>query len=319
MVTKYSKFEYTQISSRIGFCPTLPLIWVEMIPEQPFPSHLKPGISIALVALLFLSFASAIVWSFHDRFPTIQILFLQNFISLCVVAPYSLRHGLTGLKTSIFPLHLLRDFFGVGSYFLSFLAIRYMNLVDATLLNNTAPFWVPIIGWILRKESIPKHVWWSIIIGFIGMGVILHPTKQIFALGFFYGLFAGICSAIAVIALRMINLKREPMIRSLFYYFSLGSLISFPFALAVWTEPTFFEIIKIIGIGVFTAIGQMFLTVAYRYAAAAYLSPIGYISIVYSGLIAYFAFGQNFGWRSLIGTILIICGGTLTYFFEKKK
>lgn len=289
-----------------------------MVGYEPPPTRLKLGIAITLVAYLFLSIASAFVFKFRDRFPTIQIIFIQNIVSLLVVLPLALRKGFSYLKTSILPIHLLRDLLGVTSYFLFFLAIRYLDLVDATLLNYSAPFFVPFVWRIWRNERIVKSVWWSIGLGFIGVAIILNPTKQIFALGFFYGLFAGITSSVAVVALRILNLKGEPVSRTLFYYFLLGSVCSLPFALSVWEQPIEMEWLGAILIGVGTAVGQILLTIAYRYGTASFLSPIGYVSIVYNGTIAWIFFEQSIGWQTLVGTILIIVGGTTAYLLRQK-
>jgi drug/metabolite transporter (DMT)-like permease len=288
--------------------------------HEPIPSRLKLGIGISLTAFLFFSIASALVWNFRGRFPTIQIIFIQNIVSLICILPIALRHGIKRLKTNEMPTHLLRDLFGVGSYFLYFLAIRYLNLVDATALNYTAPFFVPLIWRIWRNEKIRAHVWWSIVVGWIGIAVILNPSREIFQLGFVYGLFAGIASAVAFVALRILNLKQEPMSRTLFYYFSLGTLISFPFAAAVWVPPTPIEWWFAIAIGVATAVGQMLLTVAYRHGTASYLSPLAYSTVIYNALITYCFFDQQLGWHTLVGVILIIVGGTMTFIvlFRKK-
>ena len=289
-----------------------------MIPVTPQHSQLKRGIALTLLAVFILSLASVLVRGIQ-KVPIIQIIFIQNLVSFFCVVPLVVKQGLESVKTESLLLHLARDLFGVASYFFFFLAIRYLGLVDATLLNYTAPFWIPFIWRIWYNEEIPKNIWWSIIIGFIGMAIILKPTKAIFALGFFCGLSAGICSAIAFVALRMLNLKHEPMRRALFYYFSLGAILSFPFLFSVWQKPSFVEWIMMIGIGIFTAAGQMLLTVAYRYGTAAHLSPIGYVSIVYNGVFAYLIFGQSFGWQAILGTVLIFSGGMLTYLFETKK
>jgi drug/metabolite transporter (DMT)-like permease len=286
--------------------------------HEPRPARLSLGIGIALLAFLFIAIASCFVFMFRGKFPTIQIIFIQNFVSFFCILPWGLRKGWEPLKTKEMPTHLVRDFFGVASYYLFFLAIRFLNLVDATTLNYTAPFFVPFVWWIWRKQKVEKHVWWSIIIGFIGVAVILNPTKNIFQLGFVFGLFAGITSAIALTAVRVLNLKMESMSRTLFYYFSFGSLVSFPFAWAVWIPPTGKEWIFASGIGIATAVGQIFLTIAYRYGTASYLSPLGYSVVIYNGLISYFLFANTLGWHSLIGTVLIIIGGTLSFLWKTK-
>jgi drug/metabolite transporter (DMT)-like permease len=287
-------------------------------PHEQAPPHLVRGIVISLCAYLFFISASTLVWNFETDFPTIQIIFIQNCISLLCILPLALRKGIDRLGTKVLSDHLMRDLFGVGSYYLYFLAIRYLNLVDATTLNYVAPFFVPLIWWVWMKQKVGAHVWWSIIVGFIGVAIILNPSRQIFQLGFVYGLFAGIASAIALCAVRILNIKKEPMSRTLFYYFSFGSLLTFPFAWATWVPPSSSEWWMMIGVGVATALGQILLTISYRYGTAAYLSPLGYSTVIYAGLISWIVFGQIPTLRSLLGTILIIIGGTVTYILKTK-
>src|SRR5580693_2406047 len=108
------------------------------MPTEQTPPRLSFGICITLVANLFFAAVSALVWHFRDRFPTIQIVFIQNVVSLLCTLPLALRKGPKRLKTEILPLHLLRDTMGVSSYFLYFLAIRALNLVDASTLYYMA-------------------------------------------------------------------------------------------------------------------------------------------------------------------------------------
>lgn len=286
--------------------------------KEEIPTRLGLGITISLIAYLFFITASSLVWSFNGAFSTIQILFIQNVISLLCILPLTIKKGFSGLNTKVLPLHLIRDLSGILSYYLYFVAIRYLNLVDATILNYTAPFFVPVFWWIWMKESVGRNVWWSIIVGFIGVAVILNPTKQMFQLGFLFGLLAGITAGVGFCAVRILNLRLEPTSRTLFYYFSLGSLLSFPFAMIYWIPPTPVQWLKSIAIGIATAIGQIFLNISYRYGTASYLSPLGYSTVVYAGLISYFLFDKPFGWRTIVGTILIILGGTATYILKKK-
>lgn len=286
--------------------------------QEQRPPRLALGIVISLIAYIFFVAASSIVWSFKKIFPTIQILFFQNFISLICILPIALRKGGERLKTEYISIHLLRDVSGVLSYYLYFVAIRFLNLSDATTLNYSAPFFVPIVWWIWMREKIELHVWWSIIVGFIGVAVILNPNRQIFQEGFVFGLFAGILSAVAFSALRVLNLKKEPMSRTLFYYFLFGTLFSAPFAWIYWVQPSGLQWAKIAGVGLSTVTAQMLLTIAYRYGTASFLSPLGYSTVVYAGISSWLFFNIPPGIRSLVGTVLIIMGGTLTYLLKKK-
>jgi len=286
--------------------------------HEQTPPRLALGISISLFAYIFFVTASSLVWSFQGQFPTIQIIFIQTSVSFFCILPIALRKGYRRLKTSALSIHLLRDITGVLSYYLYFIAIRYLNLTDATTLNYSAPFFVPIIWWIWMREKIDLHVWWSIIVGFIGVAVILNPTKQIFQEGFAFGVCAGLASAIAFAALRVLNLKKEPMSRTLFYYFLFGALFSAPLAWVYWVHPSGLQWLKMLGIGLATVVAQMLLTIAYRYGTASYLSPLGYSTVIYAALCSWLVFKLSPSFRSIIGTILIIIGGTLTYILKKK-
>ncbi|MBU6447196.1 MAG: DMT family transporter, partial [Verrucomicrobia bacterium] len=196
--------------------------------------------------------------------------------------------------------------------------IRYLNLTDATTLNYTAPVFVPIIWWIWTQEKIDRHVWWSILIGFVGVAVILNPSRHIFQEGFLFGLLAGVLSAVAFASLRILNLNREPMSRTLFYYFLFGTLFSAPFAILYWVTPTGVQWFKIIGVGLATVMAQMLLTVAYRYGTASFLSPLGYSTVIYAGLISWLLFHVPPSLRTILGTALIVVGGTLTFLLQKR-
>ena len=122
---------------------------------------------------------------------------------------------------------------------------------------------------------------------------------------------------IALCAVRVLSLQREPTRRTLFYYFSIRSILGFPFAFIYWVPPTDVQWMKMIGIGVATACGQIFLTISYRYGTAS-LSPLGYSTVIYAGIISYFLFDKPLGLRTLIGSVLIILGGSATYILKKK-
>jgi drug/metabolite transporter (DMT)-like permease len=280
--------------------------------------NLSLGISISLLAYIFFVTASSIVCNLKGKLPTIQIIFILNLVSLISIFPLSIRKGIERLKTKHLNYHLMRDVFGVLSYFLYYIAISYLNLSDATTLNYTAPFFVPIVWWLLTKESVEKNVWWSITIGFLGVAIILNPSKQIFQEGFLYGLLAGIASSFAFVALRMLNLKKEPMSITLFYYFLIGTISTLPFAIIYWQTPTFSQLIQTILIGIATVTAQMLLTIAYRYGTASYLSPLGYSTVIYAAISSWVLFDSPPTTKSFLGMLLIILGGTMTYIMKKK-
>ena len=281
--------------------------------------NLSFGIFLTIGAYLCFAIAASIVRILDVRIPTTQILFMQSIISVIFIAPIFIKKRLFRVKKELIKLHLIRSLSGVGNFFCYFLAIKQLNLVDATVLTYTAPFYTPIIWMFLSKEKkIEKGIWWTIILGFIGITLILKPTQTLLKAGSMIGITAGILGSIALVSIRLLNQKMESLIRTLFYYFFISTLLTAPFAILNWFHPTNNEWMLLISIGVLTAFAQLLLTTAYMHGTASFLSPISYSMIIFTGLISSMFFKQIPGYLSLIGTVLIIIGGSISYIIKVK-
>ena len=279
---------------------------------------LSYGIILTLIAYLAFAAASAFVRPLGKDFPTIEIIFFQSLISFLCFIPIVFSHNISLLKpVAIFP-HLLRDLGGLSSYFTYFLAIKYLGLVDATVLSYTAPFYIPFIWNLWTKEKIPKEIWWAIGLGFIGILLILKPGTSIFSPLSFIGIMSGIFSAFALVALSMLNRKKELSRNTIFYNFFVSTSLSLPFCILSWKTPSLTQLVLLLGIGFFTLIGQILLTEAYKYGAASFLSPISYSIIIYTSMISWIFFSALPGPSSFIGMLCVIAGGTLTYVLTAK-
>ncbi|MBN2479537.1 MAG: DMT family transporter [Parachlamydiales bacterium] len=287
-----------------------------LAPKEP---KLLFGILVTILAYLCFAISAAIVRSFPKHFPTAQIIFIQNLISLIFILPsFYKKRKIYKLRKELIPLHLVRSVAGVASFFCYFLAIKKMNLVDATVLTYTAPFYTPIIWTLWTKEKMEKSVWWTIILGFIGIALIMKPSHHILKAGSILGIFAGIISAVALIAVRRLNQKLESLTRTLFYYFLIGTIGCLPIALINWQNPTLIQFSMLLSMGSLLALGQLFLTTAYKHGTASFLSPISYSMIIFTGLISWMIFKQIPGWVSFFGACLIIIGGTISYIIKVK-
>lgn len=185
--------------------------------------------------------------------------------------------------------------------------------IQVQILKNDQLHALILIVWKLwTKDRIERDVWWMVVIGFIGILTILKP-KNLFQLSSLIGILSAIFSAFAVVALKNLNRKGESLSRTLLYFFIVGSLFSFLLALHSWKSPTFHELFLLISLGLLSIFAQIFLTTAYRYGTASFLSPLSYSIIIFTALFSWFFFHQIPSWNMLIGTILIIGGGTLSY------
>lgn len=247
----------------------------------------------------------------QEQASSFMILFFLHAVSLIVITPFFLRHGLANFKTTHPGYHLLRAIAGIVTYLFFFESIDLVPLTDAVLMHFTAPLFVPLLLHFWGKIKIPKTLWLAIVIGFIGIAIELHPNRQVFTPGILFALGSGVCLAVVYLAVRELS-RTEPPMRILFYYFSIASLIALPFAVATWRSIDWEIWLALIGIGLLMAVGNLFLIYALRRGPAVILSPITYFAIIFSGLIDWLFWGTVPGWIWGVGALFVVAGSAWT-------
>jgi drug/metabolite transporter (DMT)-like permease len=286
-------------------------------PQPATPAHAGNatlGGFLIVVAFLAIAIMSALGKA-AERVPTGTIVFFQNFISLVLFLPWLLRRGAADAKTSRTGLHLLRALAGLLSQVLMFVAVKKMPLMDAVLLANSAPLFIPLITWAWLGEKIGGVVQVSLMVGFVGVVLILKPTAALVSNPIaLVATSAAVFSAFALVTVNRLS-TTEPTERILFYYFLISSLATLPFAIAEWRTPTGLEWMYLAGIGVFMAVGQLLIILAYRQASAGRIAPFNYSVVVFSGLIGWLVWKNTPDLLSLAGVILVTLGGILSTTF----
>jgi drug/metabolite transporter (DMT)-like permease len=274
-------------------------------------SSLLLGIGLTLIANLFFALSSACVQALPETFPAIEIVFFQNIICLLVTIPYCIKKKTLNFKMANLHFHLIRDFSGVLSFLTLFWAIQKIGLVSAMTLSYMTPFYVPFVCKFWSKEPIEKDVWWMVVIGFIGVMIILKPTNLL-SLGSGIAVLSAILSAFAVVALKNLNQRGESLSRTLLYFFTIGSIFSLCLCLPNWQTPSIYQLFLLLSLGAFSICAQIFLTIAYRYGTASFLSPLSYSAIIFTAFMGWLIFRQPQHWSVWLGALVIIAGGTLS-------
>jgi drug/metabolite transporter (DMT)-like permease len=278
-------------------------------------TNLVQGAIYVTCCYLCLALFSACAKVASETVSTFTVLFFQNFICFLFNLPKALRGG---LKTEHPYLHLTRDLFGFASYFLFVLSVAYIPLTNAVLLSNSAPLWIPFIIWIWFKKKVPPYLWGSLILGFIGIVLILKPGSDIIDKASLLALVSGIFIAVALVAIRRLTLT-EPPSRTLFYYFLLGSVVSLPgFMLDLSAAFRFPALYFLVGGAVLFYLVQIFIIKGLSRGKASTLSPLVYTVVLFSAILDRIFWHKIPDLLSLIGMGLVIIGGIISVYFEKK-
>src|SRR4029079_2391983 len=97
--------------------------------------------------------------------------------------PVAARGGWASLRTSRAGLHVMRAAAGTACWYALFFAITRIPLSNATLLTYSAPLWMPLIAWAVRRQPVAGRTWLGAAIGFVGVLLVLQPQNRTFGLG----------------------------------------------------------------------------------------------------------------------------------------
>ena len=276
---------------------------------------MKRQLLLGIVLIVAAFFCVAVMSAFGKAaasVPTAAISFFQSFISLVLFLPWTLRHGLADLRTTQLPLHIARALAGLLSQVLYFWAVKEMSLIDAVLLVNAAPLFIPIVALVWNRTPITKAVAVSLVVGFIGVVLIIKPGAGLLTNpSALIALTAAMFSAIALVSVNKLSGHNQPD-TILFYYFLIASLATAPFAIAFWSPPTTKEWGLLLGVGVFMAIAQLLIILAYEHATVSQIAPFNYSVVIFSGLIGWAIWNTTLDWISVLGILLVCAGGILS-------
>lgn len=274
-----------------------------------------------LLSAATLSFFTLFAKFSIDSTSYFLLIFLRFAIPLVLLVPYLLWS--TSIKElflkSNFKMQLLRGSCILVYQYSIFYYLMYSSLLDATVLQNTAPLFMPILERLFFKHRFEKKVFLSIFISFVGVLCILQPDRSIFAKLSIAGFLAPLGQAGSQV-LYGHQAKHENQKSTLLYQFFFCSVVSaivFVFFKEFFGEANSLEHyspllwVNIICLGVASILNQSFRGAAYKHGRASALAPFLYGSIIFSAVLDWAIFHYLPNWLSLVGAILVIAGGLI--------
>jgi len=272
-------------------------------------SYRGSWVTLSLLAAAAFAAMGACVRMAAAHLPQSEVVFFRNFFSLLMLLPLLAGHRVT-LATGRFGLHLLRAVVGLSAMYLYFHALAYLPLADALLLNYTSPLFVSLAAVIWLKEPSTPPRRRALLLGLAGVLLVFHPSSHIASLAGLAGLASGVLAGIALTAVKRMS-DSEPSMRIVVWFSLLASIISaVPMAMQ-FVRPDQQQWLWLVAAGVTGSLGQLGMTRAYALAPASQVSPLGYASLIFAGLIGYAAWGERPDALGLLGAIAIIGAGIL--------
>ncbi len=277
----------------------------------------RTAIGLSLLMVVVAS-TSAAVTKYASAYATTEaIVTIQYLVCVLLCLPRTLRAGVSSLRTQRLGLHLFRGGVGVLGFYLFYLTLDKIPMVDAMLLRQSAPLTVPLVMWLWGRDKVGRGAWLPLAIGFIGIFVILRPSTEGLSLWHLAGVVSAFTLSISMVATRHLA-STEPPARILFYYFFLSLLCVAPFSLADFSGLPWqaWAAMLYVGISIYFALNLY--TLAYGMAPASAVAPINYLAVVASGFWGWLIWDQVPDALSIVGSILVIGGGMLTVYQSRQ-
>ena len=255
-----------------------------------------------------------------------EMLFYRALFGLPVVILWVMtsQGGFKALKTERPWAHVRRSVLGISGILCIFQALTMLPLADATTLGFTAPIFATILSAIVLHETVGKHRWIAVLIGFCGVAVVMrpgfHPGSEhaLPLLGIAIGLLGAVLQAGVTITLR--QLKDTEHVAAIVFWFFVASFVVGGLLLPVvghWHDWTTLALLA--GGGVAGGLAQLTMTASLRAAPVAVVAPFDYLQIVGAVVFGWWLLSSPPSLNTLAGAALIASSGLYTVWREHRR
>ena len=296
------------------------------------------GILLILIGMFIVSFQDATIKYIYSSVSLYEVYLIRTLVSFVIIVFYLKITNKPIVFYTHYPLlttiRVTLFFFGFSSFYIS---LTIMPLATATALFFASPFLITIFAIFILKEQVGPRRWLAVIIGFIGVYVILNPNFNNFDYLSLTPVFTAFCYALSMIIIKKTSDKDDvysqmfhfyilAIVISIIFYFYMGdgrfNNIDHPasqFIFRKWFDNLEFTLPYMIFVGVIGASAFLCIFTAYRIASPAIISPFEYSILVWASLNGWFFFDEIPNQRTIVGMILIVCGGVYIFIREKAK
>ena len=290
--------------------------------EGPDPEHSakpqhaeKPKLyaGIALLMAAEFSFALATVFvkiiTSSSKVQAIELSFFRFLAGFILVLGYVLvrRKNLVPVKTKYVAM---RAFFNTFAVIFFFMGVQYSTVTKVNILNMTYPLFVFLLSPLINREHTSPVYYLYLLLTLAGLYFIVVPDAVSLVssgvnIGDLMGLASGIIAGFAITSLREAR-KYDHSYIILFYLMAFGAAANLVLVAPVFVVPQGIILVHCMAATVLSVIGQLCITVGYRYINAAAGSLVSTSRILFAVLMGALILSENITVRIIAGGLMIV-------------
>ena len=272
-----------------------------------------------VASALSFSVMTVCVKQLEGRIPVAEVVLARALISL-VLSWWLLRRQQLSPWGTRRPTLIWRGVVGSAALFCVYAAIAQLPLAAATVLQYLYPTFTAALAWGALGERAGKRVLLAMALGWSGVLLVAQPnwlssfgqnlnTQSLPPLAVAIGITGALMTSVAYVLVRNLGPDEHPLV--IVFYFPLVSVpVCLPFVLTNPVVPTGVELIWLLGVGLFTQLGQVFLTRGITGMPAAQATAISYVQVLFAAIWGTLIFGEQLNNLTVMGALLIL-GATL--------
>jgi drug/metabolite transporter (DMT)-like permease len=250
-----------------------------------------------------------------ETYPAMQVTFIRGAASLPFILLVTAWFGRwRDLIPNRWALHLLRGLLQVVTLYFFIYAVSRLSLANAYTIFMSAPLIITALSVPFFGERVGWHRWAAIVVGMIGVIVVVRPggegveLSRMAILGGLAAIAAAVAYALGVLLIRVLS-PSETSAATMFWALSLTALIAGMLSIAGWVPVQWDHWGWIAMAGLSGALGQHFLTEAFRLALPAVVAPLEYTALAWGMLFDWLLWTTVPNSRMLVGAAIVVASG----------
>jgi drug/metabolite transporter (DMT)-like permease len=266
---------------------------------------MAPLLQMVASALAF-SLMGLCVKQVGGRIPAAEVVLARAIVSVALswwllqragVDPWGQRRGLL----------IVRGAIGTAALLCVYAALAQLPMASATVLQYLYPTITALLAWLMLGERIGKRVLLAIALGWTGVLLVAQPAGLLQGAAALppLAVLIALVTSLAYVSVRSLGNSEHPLV--IVFYFPLVALpLSLPLVALDPVLPTPSELLWLVGVGVFTQVGQVYLTRGLTALPAAQATAISYVQVAFAGLWGWLVFGESIDGWTVAGAVLVL-------------
>ena len=244
-----------------------------------------------------------------NELQTIQIVFFRGLFTL-LTTYYLIKKYKASFWGNYRGVLFLRGITGSIALFFVYESLQRISIPEATVIQYLYPIFTAVFGLFLLNEKISRNIIVAIFLGLAGVYTIFEfpfilSNESILIENLIIALIGACLTGAAYVLVRKASKLGESPYTIMFYFPLFSVLISLPFMFSTWTMPSILCWIYIFFVGVFTQLGQLFLTFGYKILPAGKAASTSYVQVPFSIIAGMILFNDSLTLNFVIGSLVI--------------